>query len=338
MLLITLGWILVVAGAGFFLHFACGDWLRRGGVHLRRCPKCWYDLSHSPGLTCSECGYAAQRERQLHRVRRLNRHLAIAITALAAGYMAIRGPAIKQRGWWAAVPTTAFLLFCEHLEVSAAGQFLPSGATFTSSAMLAPVATPTWRCDAGDELFNERFCGSMWEWQRWILLYRCSRLAPADPSPGQTGFSFAASSAGFSELTSRVMESELNTHIADPTQSAHLRRLWNRALDEVVVTAPSVAPDGTVSVALSGSPWFRSERWRCLLLFVEGREQPVEACLLMPAGDRRRPVTTCRVAVPDDGVLRLRIQLAEPRPPRTRVEFSECTPIWEIAIERRFEP
>lgn len=334
MLLITAGWVLAAVGAGLAIHFALGDRLLRRGVKARRCPKCWYDLSHSPGLTCSECGYVAQRERQLHRVRRRRGHLALAIAALLTGHVAIRGPAIKQRGWWAAVPTTAFLLFCEHLEVSAASQFLPSGPAFSSTAMLAPVATSTWRSDAGDELFNERFCGSMWGWQRWILLYRCSRLVPADTSPGQVLYTAAS---GSSALPGRVMESELSAHIADPTQSAHLRRLWNRALDEVVITAPSVAPDGTVSVTLSGSPWFRSERWRCLLLFVEGQTEPVKGRLLIPAGGGRTAATPLRIAVPADGVLRLRVQLAEPRPPRTRVEFSECTPIWEIAIERRFE-
>lgn len=333
MLLITAGWVLAVVGAGLAIHFALGDRLLRRGVKARRCPKCWYDLSHSPGLTCSECGYAAQRERQLHRIRRLDRHLALAVAALLAGHVAIHGPAIKQRGWWAAVPTTAFLFFGEHLEVSFSGQFQP-GPMLTSTVMLPPAATQTWRTSAGDELFHERFCGSMWKWQRWILLYRCSRLVPADTSPGQVLYTAAS---GSSALPGRVMESELSAHIADPTQSAHLRRLWNRVLDELVVTASSVAPDGTVSVTLSGSPWFRSERWRCLLLFVDGQPEPVEGRLLMPAGSQSKPATPIHIAVPVDGTLRLRIQLAEPRPPRVQVELSECTPIWEIAVVRRIE-
>lgn len=36
----------------------------------RRCPKCWHDLSATPGLTCSECGFTAHDETDLHRTRR----------------------------------------------------------------------------------------------------------------------------------------------------------------------------------------------------------------------------------------------------------------------------
>lgn len=36
----------------------------------RRCPQCWYDMSYSPGMSCSECGFTAKTERQLHRTRR----------------------------------------------------------------------------------------------------------------------------------------------------------------------------------------------------------------------------------------------------------------------------
>ncbi len=35
-----------------------------------RCPKCWYDMSGSPGLTCSECGHKAKHERRLRKGRR----------------------------------------------------------------------------------------------------------------------------------------------------------------------------------------------------------------------------------------------------------------------------
>jgi hypothetical protein len=36
----------------------------------RRCPRCWYDMSFSPGMTCPECGRTARRERELGRRRR----------------------------------------------------------------------------------------------------------------------------------------------------------------------------------------------------------------------------------------------------------------------------
>ena len=31
----------------------------------RRCPRCWHDLSATPGMTCGECGFAAQADRML---------------------------------------------------------------------------------------------------------------------------------------------------------------------------------------------------------------------------------------------------------------------------------
>jgi hypothetical protein len=36
----------------------------------RRCPRCWHDLSGTPGLTCGECGHAARAERDLLAARR----------------------------------------------------------------------------------------------------------------------------------------------------------------------------------------------------------------------------------------------------------------------------
>jgi hypothetical protein len=47
----------------------------------RRCPRCWHDLSRTPGLTCGECGHAARDERELSRTRR---RWGIAAAAVAA--------------------------------------------------------------------------------------------------------------------------------------------------------------------------------------------------------------------------------------------------------------
>ncbi|MEM7230145.1 MAG: hypothetical protein AAF432_15165, partial [Planctomycetota bacterium] len=37
--------------------------IRKLWNNQRRCPKCWYDMSHTPGLTCGECGRTAKKER-----------------------------------------------------------------------------------------------------------------------------------------------------------------------------------------------------------------------------------------------------------------------------------
>ena len=39
----------------------------RGG---RRCPRCWYDMTYSQGMTCSECGHTAQCEQDFTHTRR----------------------------------------------------------------------------------------------------------------------------------------------------------------------------------------------------------------------------------------------------------------------------
>lgn len=82
----------------------------------RRCPKCWYDLSHTEGLRCNECGYIARKERQLHKSRKRWRWALLAIIPLIAADQLPRVPAIKERGAIAAVPTSvlaASLLFIE---------------------------------------------------------------------------------------------------------------------------------------------------------------------------------------------------------------------------------
>ncbi|MCA9297334.1 MAG: hypothetical protein KC983_12475, partial [Phycisphaerales bacterium] len=60
-----LGWLLIFGGL-------FGGWILRPRwrTHPRECPKCRYDLSHTDGLRCSECGYTALRERTLHGLRK----------------------------------------------------------------------------------------------------------------------------------------------------------------------------------------------------------------------------------------------------------------------------
>ena len=54
----------------------------------RRCPRCWHDLSRTPGLTCSECGHAADGEGDLARTRR---RWGVAVAATAAAVAASVG-------------------------------------------------------------------------------------------------------------------------------------------------------------------------------------------------------------------------------------------------------
>lgn len=36
----------------------------------RRCPRCWQDLTHTPGMTCNECGFTAGRQADFDHTRR----------------------------------------------------------------------------------------------------------------------------------------------------------------------------------------------------------------------------------------------------------------------------
>ncbi len=75
----------------------------------RRCPRCWYDMSHSNGLRCSECGRTAPDEKHLRRTRRrlVPALLAAIVAAGGASYAIERG---NQRGWLALMPTRVVIM------------------------------------------------------------------------------------------------------------------------------------------------------------------------------------------------------------------------------------
>lgn len=100
----AVGWLAVVAGAALFVWALW--WDRSRG--RRRCPRCWYDMSGVAGLTCSECGCDARRERRLHRTRRRWGWAGIAVVVVLAGGAATRYPAAVSGGWTAAVPAAAW--------------------------------------------------------------------------------------------------------------------------------------------------------------------------------------------------------------------------------------
>ncbi len=72
----------------------------------RRCPRCWHDLSRTPGLTCSECGFQARHERQLARTRRRWGIAAasIGICVCLAGWLHWE---FSSTRWISLVPTSA---------------------------------------------------------------------------------------------------------------------------------------------------------------------------------------------------------------------------------------
>ncbi|MCA9290239.1 MAG: hypothetical protein KDA25_03865 [Phycisphaerales bacterium] len=75
----------------------------------RRCPSCWYDMSGSPSLRCSECGHVAARERDLRRTRR--RWFTGAFTAVAVSLLVtVQVHDLSTNGIAAAMPTSVLIL------------------------------------------------------------------------------------------------------------------------------------------------------------------------------------------------------------------------------------
>lgn len=337
-LLTGLGWALLVLGSAALAWFIAGDRMLRHGLRARRCPKCWYDLSHSPGLRCSECGFEAKRERQLHRARRRWRWVAAAAVLFATSHLALRGPAIRARGWWAAVPTTAFIPFFERLEYVA-----PTPTGFQSYSLLqirglgsAPVV-PTWRRFGGDELLNVRFDRPMWSWQRWLFLYRASKLV----EPLGAGTRAVGGITYFSGTPSSIAEAMLleQTRVSgDPARpSSHARRIWDRIADEVLATPATGRAGQDVAIQVRDSLWHRSDVWRSILVWEEGADSPCIARLVSPLPQGGTTPSAGSIRLPADGVVRLRIQLTEPDPPRTNVDLARHHVLWETVIERRIE-
>ena len=81
----------------------------------KRCPKCWYDLTASPGMRCSECGFVARTERKLRKTRRRWRRGVVGLFIIAVG---LAGPGYREYhdDWHRLVPTTALILWMPDLE------------------------------------------------------------------------------------------------------------------------------------------------------------------------------------------------------------------------------
>jgi len=76
----------------------------------RRCPKCWYDLAYSPGMSCAECGFTGTDEVQFGRTRRRYGAAALAVV-LAAGVALFATWHTSQQGFAGMIPTRV-LLWC----------------------------------------------------------------------------------------------------------------------------------------------------------------------------------------------------------------------------------
>lgn len=75
----------------------------------RRCPRCWYDMAYSPGMTCGECGFTAKDEWQFEKTRRRYGQAATAIFLCVVIVLWVNYQ-ISASSWAAFVPTKVLIL------------------------------------------------------------------------------------------------------------------------------------------------------------------------------------------------------------------------------------
>jgi hypothetical protein len=110
-----IGWIRwvevigLVALFAFLVYAAWWSWFSDRPRGRRRCPECWYDLTHGPGMTCPECGFAARSERDLRRRRRRPWAgvLAIVGCTMIGVYL---GERVMTIGWSSYLPTWSLVV------------------------------------------------------------------------------------------------------------------------------------------------------------------------------------------------------------------------------------
>jgi hypothetical protein len=94
------GWTLAAIGGAMTLVWLVG----RSGKHLRRCPKCEYDMRATAGLTCPECGTIAKGERALGRRRRKRTWMRLGVLFVFLGTGTLVFNPNRSDGWASSVP------------------------------------------------------------------------------------------------------------------------------------------------------------------------------------------------------------------------------------------
>ncbi len=174
-------WLVWGAGALAFIVAVAILWWGLFGDRARgrrRCPRCWYDMSHSNGLRCSECGRTAPNEKHLLRTRRrlFPALLAAIVASVGASYAIERG---NQRGWLALMPTRVVMMSLPFSGDSYAS--LTSELTMRIGRRVmtdGQVRSLVKRCLRGDML--ARPVSPEWERKYGTLLANCRGVVPKE--------------------------------------------------------------------------------------------------------------------------------------------------------------
>lgn len=135
----------------------------------RRCPKCWYDMSGTDALTCSECGKTVKHEKKLHKTRRRKRWAVLAIIMLAGSYMLWSGPKVREHGWVSILPATA-LIFLDR---------------YDNERLIKDEMARRMRVVRGDTGYLHTIRHAFYDWQWQVWLDRCYEDALSLEHPGR---------------------------------------------------------------------------------------------------------------------------------------------------------
>ncbi|MHC5024710.1 MAG: hypothetical protein ACYTGG_12530 [Planctomycetota bacterium] len=103
-----LGWLAALAVYTGMVYLAWRALYRDRANGRRRCPRCWYDLAYSPGMTCGECGFTGQNERQFFRTRRHYGQAAAAI-GVCVVIVLLGNQYLRQASWYSLMPTRVLI-------------------------------------------------------------------------------------------------------------------------------------------------------------------------------------------------------------------------------------
>lgn len=107
-------WVFVLAALAVLVVFASLVYMAWWALfadrsrNRRRCPRCWYDMAYTPGMTCGECGFVASNEMQFYRTRRRYGLAAGVILASVAIALFLSGR-MTQRSLLAMVPSRVLI-------------------------------------------------------------------------------------------------------------------------------------------------------------------------------------------------------------------------------------
>ncbi len=154
----------------------------------RRCPRCWYDMSGTPGnaeppntFTCSECGKFIKRERTLYKTRRRWRWAIVAIVIMCLSDLVFEFPRYQREGWAAFLPNTVLIVMNPYLVMSrpSAGFATVRPISKTCPDLFSGILYD--RMDAASST-DRHWCG-LYSWQWWLLI-RQARVLDAPLASG----------------------------------------------------------------------------------------------------------------------------------------------------------